>query len=155
MSGGMFRLPDQAALDAMLKRSHCRVVRPMKDPEATAKKVADKPLPKKPAPKKNKGSYLEAILAENLYVLKVDGWVRQHQFDQTRKWSFDFAWPELMFAVEVEGMVHRIKSKFKTDIIKHANAQMQGWTILRVGGDEVRSGTAITWIEHMLKEKTK
>ena len=28
---------------------------------------------------------------------------REYRFDDVRKWRFDFAWPSLMFAVEVEG----------------------------------------------------
>lgn len=50
--------------------------------------------------KKSKG---EEALALDLRAEKVAGWVREHRFHPARRWRFDFAWPELLFAVEVEG----------------------------------------------------
>ena len=33
--------------------------------------------------------------------------MREHRFDLTRKWRFDFAWPLHMVAVEIEGGLYK------------------------------------------------
>ena len=64
--------------------------------------------------------------------------------------ELDFAWPAVKVAVEVQGMAHRIKGKFKRDIEKRALAMLAGWRVLEVGGDEVRSGRALEWLRALL-----
>lgn len=63
-----------------------------------------------------------------------------------RDFTLDFAWPNLKFGVEVQGMAHRIKSKFRADIEKRALAQLAGWRVLEVGGYEIRNEIAIKWL---------
>lgn len=75
---------------------------------------------------------------------------RNYFFLPDRDLELDFAWPALKLAVEVQGMAHRIKAKFKRDIEKRALALLAGWRILEVGGDEVRSGQAIEWLRLLL-----
>jgi hypothetical protein len=41
---------------------------------------------------------------------------REYQFDSSRKWRIDFAWPDRKLAVEIESSVHRIKGRFASDI---------------------------------------
>lgn len=67
-----------------------------------------------------------------------------------RDFEIDFAWPESMMGVEVQGMAHRIKGKFRADIEKRALCLLAGWHILEVGGAEIRSGKAIQWITQLL-----
>ena len=64
--------------------------------------------------------------------------VREHLFDvnNKRKWRFDFAWPEIMVALEVEGGVyvrgrHTSPSGFIKDLDKYNAATVQGWRVLR------------------------
>lgn len=75
---------------------------------------------------------------------------RNYFFLQTRDLELDFAWPPIKVAVEVQGMAHRIKGKFKRDIEKRALALLAGWRVLEVGGDEIRCGTAIEWLRALL-----
>jgi very-short-patch-repair endonuclease len=35
----------------------------------------------------------------------IDGWVSNYRFHSTRRWRIDFAWPNQMLAVEIEGAV--------------------------------------------------
>ena len=77
--------------------------------------------------------------------------VRNYFFLDGRDFELDFAWPNLKFAVSIEGMAHRVRGRFKADIEKHALAVLAGWTVLRVGGAEIRHGVAIYWTQTMLE----
>ena len=64
--------------------------------------------------------------------------VREHLFDtqNKRKWRFDFAWPDALCALEVEGGVyvrgrHTSPAGFMKDIDKYNAATLQGWRVLR------------------------
>lgn len=87
-------------------------------------------------------------LADNSYI---PGHQRNYFFLPDRDLELDFAWPGVKVAVEVQGMAHRIKAKFKRDIEKRALALLAGWRVLEVGGDEVRSGRALEWLKVLLK----
>ena len=81
--------------------------------------------------------------------------VREYKFDKSRNWRFDFAWPPLHFAVEVEGLTHeggrhqRIDG-FEKDLEKYQAAMMQGWTVYRVSPKMIGSLVALETIKTML-----
>ena len=79
---------------------------------------------------------------------------RNYFFLPDRDLELDFAWSEVSIAVEVQGMAHRIKGKFKRDIEKRALAMLAGWRVLEVGGDQVRSGQALQWLRLLLQART-
>lgn len=95
-------------------------------------------------------SMLEATFALHLRARRFPECVREYEFHPTRGWRFDFAWPNLKIAVEVEGEVHRIKNRFDGDLEKYAAALLMGWRVLRVGSAQVRSAVAIQWIANLL-----
>jgi very-short-patch-repair endonuclease len=81
---------------------------------------------------------------------------REFCFAVARRWRFDFAWPDLSVAVEIEGLRkkfvdgvpyaigrHCTFKGFEEDCIKYANAALLGWTVLRFNQALVRNGTAI------------
>jgi hypothetical protein len=62
--------------------------------------------------------------------------VEEHRFHGTRKWRFDFAWPDQKVALEVEGGVfsggrHVRGAGFKADCEKYNTALRMGWRVLR------------------------
>lgn len=57
--------------------------------------------------------------------------IAEYKFFESRKFKFDFAWVEQKVALEAEGMVHRIKSRFHSDIEKYNLALEQGWRVYR------------------------
>lgn len=77
---------------------------------------------------------------------------RNYFFLADRDFELDFAWPEKKVAVEIQGMSHRIKGKFKRDIEKRALAMLAGWRVLEVDGDSVRSGKGLEWLITLLGE---
>lgn len=69
---------------------------------------------------------------------------REWKFDAKRRWRFDYAWPERMVALEVEGGVwtggrHTRGAGFLKDIEKYNRAAVLGWRLLRVTPDKLVS----------------
>jgi hypothetical protein len=72
-----------------------------------------------------------------------------------KDWRFDFAWPDLMIAVEVEGGAwvggrHTRGEGFLADLRKYEAAQRMGWTIYRTAGELIKSGNAVATIELLI-----
>jgi very-short-patch-repair endonuclease len=60
------------------------------------------------------------------------GVVKEHRFHPTRRWRFDFAWPEQRLAVEIEGRGrHQTFMGFAQDAEKYNTALLLGWRVLR------------------------
>ncbi len=84
---------------------------------------------------------------------------REYMFHPTRKWRFDFAWPDLLLAVEVEGGIwtggrHVSPVGFTKDCLKYNEAAMLGWLVLRFTPAMIQDGTARRYIEFAI-ERTK
>lgn len=98
-------------------------------------------------------SPLELAFAQQLSILRIAAPEREFRFIEGRNFRLDFAWPGARVAVEVQGMVHRIKGRFRADIEKRALALLAGWRVLEVSGAEIRSGQAIAWLIALLQAK--
>jgi very-short-patch-repair endonuclease len=85
--------------------------------------------------------------------------VTQHQFHETRKWQFDFAWPAVKLAVEVEGGTRSGRSRhskgqgFEDDTEKYNMAARMGWTLFRFTAQAVNNGNALLFIEDFFKSR--
>ena len=69
---------------------------------------------------------------------------REWKFEVKRRWRFDYAWPEKMVALEVEGGVwtggrHTRGAGFVRDMEKYNRAAVLGWRLLRVTPDKLVS----------------
>jgi very-short-patch-repair endonuclease len=95
-------------------------------------------------------SALEAEFALQMRVSKFPPWVRNHQFLEGSKKELDFAWPAWRFGVEVDGAVHRIADRFHRDYLKHAQALVAGWVVLRVDQVLVTKGEGVRYAEQLL-----
>ncbi len=91
-------------------------------------------------------SDLEAAFARAFALLASDypQPVREYRFHQTRKWRFDFAWPEAHVAVEVEGGTwdrgrHTRGAGYAGDCAKYNAAVLGGWRVLRFTSDMLYS----------------
>jgi very-short-patch-repair endonuclease len=102
-------------------------------------------------------SHLEEALAFQMKALKLEP-VREHRFHVERRWRFDFAFLDLMVAVEVEGL-SRGKSRhtsfggYRADCEKYNEAAILGWCVLRFTDKEIKNGTAACTIERALAQK--
>jgi len=94
-------------------------------------------------------SHLEIEFLARLREAGLDaGLVTEHQFHETRKWRFDFAWPELKVAAEVEGGTwvkgrHTRGAGYSADAEKYNTAMLDGWMVMRGSGDMVRNGSLL------------
>lgn len=96
--------------------------------------------------RKSRREALEDRLARDLVALGVGPPMRQFRFC-SRRWRFDFAWPDAKLAVEVDGGTwsggrHTRGSGYEKDTQKLNAANLLGWTLLRYTGGMVRSGEA-------------
>lgn len=100
----------------------------------------------------------ERALAQELKWLKLPQPEREYVFARPRKWRFDFAWPTVKLAVEVEGGIyvtgrHSRGAGFEADCEKYNEAALHDWLVLRVTPDQIKDGRAIVWIERALAAK--
>jgi very-short-patch-repair endonuclease len=79
---------------------------------------------------------------------------REYIFHPKRLWRFDFAFPEKMLAVEVEGGAngrHQRMGGFTADCVKYSTAAALGWRVIRATTTQVVSGQAMEWTLEALK----
>jgi len=103
-------------------------------------------------------SALEEKLAFILYADGLPPFEQEHRFHPTRKWRFDFAWPEYKVAVEVEGGIwsqgrHTRGLGFQKDCTKYNEAAVDGWIVIRVTAKHIDSGRALVWARRALTER--
>lgn len=67
-----------------------------------------------------------------------------------RGYQFDLCWPDRKLAFEVDGAVHRIKSRYQRDMAKHQAAVKLGYDVRRVSPAQVRNGEALELIRKAL-----
>ena len=77
--------------------------------------------------------------------------VPEYRFHPTRKWRLDFAWPQYLIGVEIEGGIwhrgrHNRPAGFIEDCRKYNEAALMGWTIIRV---PVADGQLEHWSERL------
>ena len=97
-------------------------------------------------------SYLEDSFALWARSLNLPRHEREYRFAPPRRFRFDFAWPSLLFAVEIEGVTyeggrHQTIKGFIADCEKYELAMMQGWTVYRIPGQWVATKTRHIWRE--------
>jgi hypothetical protein len=108
-------------------------------------------------------SALETRLANQIRLAGLPEPQREYRFDPARRWRFDFAWPHLKLAAEVEGGIwlshddpqqrssrHTTGSGFEADCDKYNAAVVQGWRVLRFTPSHVRSGDALVTLSRAL-----
>lgn len=82
----------------------------------------------------------------------------EHKFHPTRKWRFDYAFPSLRVAVEIDGGVwtygrHNRASGYLKDLEKFNEAAAEGWTVLKFTPDEQFTAGAIHAIGRALEAR--
>lgn len=82
--------------------------------------------------------------------------VSEFRFHPTRRWRFDWAWPDQRVALEQEGAVwargrHTRGAGFLKDIEKYNQAAVLGWRVLRLTPQQVRAGAALPLLQELLR----
>ncbi len=73
----------------------------------------------------------------------------------TRKWRWDFAWPDCKVAVEVHGSTwvggrHTRGQGFANDREKMNEAQLLGWLVIECTYDQIASGQLFDWLDRAM-----
>lgn len=103
-------------------------------------------------------SELEETFALQVRAIKLPKPVREYRFHEKRRFRFDFAWPELKIAVEVDGGTfsggrHVRGLGHRTDAIKFNLAACSGWSVLRGDKKMVNSGELLQSLKELLELK--
>ena len=101
-------------------------------------------------------SKLEDELLAQLKLLKVKKPVREYRFSNTRRFRFDFAWPQEKVACEVQGGIwvggrHNRGKGYENDCDKLNLCQLDGWLLLYVTTTHIARGDAAELIRKALK----
>jgi hypothetical protein len=83
--------------------------------------------------------------------------IREHRFAPPRHWRFDYAWPSLRLALEIEGGTwtggrHVRARGYERDCEKYNAAALAGWTVLRATTSMLRDGRALAILQQALTE---
>ena len=130
--------------------------------------------PKFPFPPGNphrSGSKAEELFLFHVKLCGLVEPVREYKFSVTtkRRWRFDFAWPDLGIAVEIEGVTHYGQNRdgstklsrhqtsrgYQNDLDKYNTATLEGWRVLRFSQHHVKSGAAIEILERLLSNQNQ
>lgn len=82
---------------------------------------------------------------------------REPNFWNGRRYKWDYAWPDAMLALEVQGGVyaggHHTRGKgYEDDCIKSNEAVLMGWRVLRATPGQIADGQALRWVLRALGE---
>lgn len=80
--------------------------------------------------------------------------VPECRFHPTRRWRFDYAWPEQKVALEVEGGVwtrgrHTRGAGFLADLSKYNSAVLLGWKVIRTTPDKLVSAETLAMLREL------
>ena len=100
-------------------------------------------------------SEIEELLAWQRKITGLPEPKRECLFWEVRRFRFDFCWPDLMIAVEVEGGTwvkgrHTRGAGFASDCEKYNEAAILGWKVLRFPTEEIKSGNALATIKRAI-----
>lgn len=103
-------------------------------------------------------SPLEDLLLQHIQYAGLPAPEREYRFAPPRRYRADFAYPDRMLLIEVEGGVwtrgrHTRGKGYQDDCYKYNLATIMGFRVLRFTGEMVKDGTALNTIEEMLNEK--
>lgn len=136
----------------------------MKDNKQSLKLISQprKPKPTKPKPP----SKAEELFWMQLKAIHAPPCVREYRFVTDRKWRFDFAWPDMKLAVEIEGLIHygtnadgsrktsrhQSRAGYEKDCDKYNRAALEGWRVLRFTQTHIQNGAAMLLLESLFDE---
>jgi len=107
---------------------------------------------------KNSRKDYKAELLEQIRAADLPDPAREVTFHEARKWRFDFLFTDYAVAVEYDGGVfdgdpsHSSISGILRDIEKINEAQLAGFTVIRVTAQTVENGTALRYIKRAISK---
>lgn len=116
------------------------------------------------------GSKAEELFSFQARLLNLPEPLREYRFSEMtlRRWRFDFAWPDLKIAVEIEGLTyygknpdgssktgrHQTARGYQEDLEKYNQAIIENWRVLRFSQAHVKSGEAIAMTQLLINQSS-
>lgn len=102
-------------------------------------------------------SALEDLLAGQLRMVGICGWVREYKFLPDRRFRMDFAFPNFRLGIDIQGGTyvygrHSRPGGYHSDCEKANLAIEAGWRLFHFDSEMVKSGYALRTIERALRE---
>lgn len=95
--------------------------------------------------------------SDNLYLVHhlFPGAIMEYRFHPVRRWKMDYAWPDRMIALEIEGGIytrgrHTRGKGYEGDCIKYSTAAVLGWCVIRSTYDMLSNGIAFQLLEQAM-----
>jgi very-short-patch-repair endonuclease len=86
----------------------------------------------------------------------LNGWEQEYRFCSTERWRFDFAFPGLKLAVEIDGggmgHGHFTPWRREKENLKFNAAAALGWRILRGSTRQAENGELFAWLKACLQQ---
>lgn len=81
----------------------------------------------------------------------------EHRFHPVRRWRFDFAWPDRMLALEIEGGIwtggrHSGGKGQLGDMEKYSEAAALGWRVIHVTPSQLNTDYALDLVSRALNQ---
>ena len=102
----------------------------------------------------------EQLFMDQLIENQLDIPKTEYRFLKKRRFRFDFAWPDRMIAVEVEGGVwmkggggHTTGKGYTRDLEKYNLATLHGWEVYRFTTQDVTKEIAIAFMKNIIINK--
>ena len=99
--------------------------------------------------------FMDQLMWDQLDIPKAE-----YRFLKKRRFRFDFAWPDRMIAVEVEGGVwmkggggHTTGKGYTRDLEKYNLATLHGWEVYRFTTQDVTKEIAIAFMKNIIINK--
>lgn len=104
---------------------------------------------------KERNAYAQMVFFSLLDSVGIPRPIAEYKFHPVKGWRFDYAWPDQMIALEVEGGIwtngrHSRGSGMKKDMEKYNAAAINGWRMLRVVPTELSSTNTIKMLQQIL-----
>lgn len=95
-------------------------------------------------------------IAEQIRLAGLPEPVAEYRFHPSRRFRFDWAWPEHRVALEREGATwtggrHVSGAGYESDCVKYSEAALLGWVVIRATASMIRDGRALQLLERALK----
>ncbi len=158
------RTTDIELAEAIARNTQLRLKRPAKalgspDPQGNGKLQAGANVASARHTPQPRRDYKEE-LRDQLRVAGVPDPDTEFCFHPTRKWRWDFCWPDKLVAVEYQGGIynqgkqgHQTTVGIERDCLKFSWGAALGWRLLPINAGMVRDGTALDLIIRALYGK--
>lgn len=105
----------------------------------------------------------KAIFLTHLKLAKLPEPVCEFRFHESRKWRFDYAWPDSLIACEYQGLAwkgegvsgHQSVDGLRNDCEKFTEASLAGWRLILITAETVNSGQAAEWIRRAFEGRER